>query len=155
MDCFDKIHKYTPAGEEAIKLSRLGSGAWQNKLARAKKSINIIVEDLIKVYSSRQEVRGYNYTHDNEFVDYLADSFPFKETLDQTETIKDVLGDLDRPNPMDRIVLGDVGFGKTEVALRGAMKVIAGGRQVFFSPQQQSWRTNTLLLLKRALASWG
>jgi len=132
LDCFDKLHKYTPAGGVTVKLSRLGSGAWQNKLSRAKKSMSIIVDDLIKVYSSRQQPRGYNYTHDNEFVDYLADSFPFKETLGQSETIKEVLVDLDKPNPMDRIVLGDVGFGKTEAALRGAMKVIAGGRQVFF-----------------------
>ncbi|MDP6081797.1 MAG: DEAD/DEAH box helicase, partial [Arenicellales bacterium] len=68
----------------------------------------------------------------NEFVDCLAGSFPFEETLDQIKTIKEVLVDLDKPNPMDRIVLGDVGFGKTEVALRAAMKVVAGGRQVFF-----------------------
>ncbi len=132
LDCFDKIHKYTSGEEDNIKLSRLGSGVWKNKLARAKKSMRVVVDDLIKVYSSRQQPRGYHYTNDNEFVDCLADSFPFEETLDQTKTIKEVLVDLDKPNPMDRIVLGDVGFGKTEVALRGAMKVVAGGRQVFF-----------------------
>ncbi len=132
LDCFDKIHQYTPSGESIIKLSRLGSGAWKNKLARAKKSVDIVVDDLIKVFSSRQQPRGYCYTRDNEFVDSLAYSFPFEETVDQTKTINEILVDLDKPNPMDRIVLGDVGFGKTEVALRGAMKVIAGGRQVFF-----------------------
>ena len=132
LDCFDKIHKYTPAGESSIKLSRLGSGAWKNKLSRAKKSVGVVVDDLIKVYSSRQQPRGYCYTNDNEFVDYLANSFSFEETLDQTKTIKEILVDLNKPNPMDRIVLGDVGFGKTEVALRAAMKVVAGGRQVFF-----------------------
>ena len=132
LDRFDKIHKHVSLGRGSVNLSRLGSAAWQNQLARTKKSIESIVENLIKIYSSRQQPRGYSYVGDNEFLDMLAASFPFDETPDQRAAIKDVLCDLDKISPMDRVVLGDVGFGKTEVALRGAMKVIAGGKQVFF-----------------------
>ena len=129
---FDKIHKHVSSGRGFVKLSHLGSAAWQNQLARVKKSVVSIVEDLIKIYSYRHQPRGYSYVSDDEFLDMLAASFAFDETPDQQAAIKDVLCDLDKISPMDRVILGDVGFGKTEVALRGAMKVIAGGKQVFF-----------------------
>lgn len=132
LDRFDKIHKYVSSGRGAASMSRLGAKSWQTQLTKTKKSIQFIVKDLVKIHSSRQQPRGFLYSANNEFVDYLAASFPFDETQDQKAAIVDTLKDLDKPTPMDRIVLGDVGFGKTEVAFRGAMKVIASGKQVFF-----------------------
>lgn len=132
VDRFDKIHRYVSPKSGIVILSRLGTKTWQGRLARAKKSVDSIVEELVDLYSFRQKPRGYSYVSDNELVDILANSFPFEETPDQKQAIKDVLSDLDRPSPMDRVILGDVGFGKTEVALRASMKAVASGRQVFF-----------------------
>jgi len=132
VDRLDKIHRYISPKNGVIKLSSLGTKTWKGKVARAEKSTDRIIEELVALYSFRQQPRGYSYVSDNELVGTLADSFPFEETVDQKKAIEDVLKDLDKPCPMDRVILGDVGFGKTEVAIRGSMKAIASGRQVFF-----------------------
>ena len=132
IDRFDKVHKYISAQKESFKLSTLGTKHWEIQKAAVLKSAESIVEDLVALYSSKQTARTFSYSHDDEFVEMLAANFPFEETPDQEKAIHDVLQDLNKPFPMDRVIFGDVGFGKTEVALRGAMKVIAGGKQVFF-----------------------
>lgn len=131
LDRLNKIHKYVSKSNKPVELSRLGSKSWQNRLLKAKKSVESIVEDLIEIYSSRKNPRGFNYTKDNEFLELLSASFHFDETPDQLSAINDVLNDLNKRVPMDRVIMGDVGFGKTEVALRAAMKVIASSKQVF------------------------
>jgi len=132
VDRFDKIHKYISAHKSALKLSTLGTKHWERQKALVHKSAESIVDDLVALYSSKQTKRSFSYSQDDEFVEMLAANFPFEETPDQQKAIEDVLQDLNRPFPMDRVIFGDVGFGKTEVALRGAMKAIAGGKQVFF-----------------------
>lgn len=132
VDRFDKVHKYISAQKNTVKLSKLGTKNWERQKARILKSAKSIVEDLVVLYSSKQTARSFSYSHDDEFVEMLAANFPFEETPDQQKAISDVLQDLNKPFPMDRVIFGDVGFGKTEVALRGAMKAIAGGKQVFF-----------------------
>ncbi|MFQ6677437.1 MAG: DEAD/DEAH box helicase [Fidelibacterota bacterium] len=132
VDRFDIVHKYISAHKDSIKLSRLGSKLWSKQKSIIHKSAELIVDDLVAIYSSKQAKRSFSYSSDNELVELLAGSFPFEETPDQQKAIHDVLEDLDKASPMDRVIFGDVGFGKTEVALRGAIKAIAGGRQVFF-----------------------
>lgn len=132
VDRFDKVHKYISAQKGIFKLSNLGTKNWERQKARVLHSAESIVEDLIVLYSSKQTARTFSYSRDDEFVEMLAANFPFEETPDQQKAIHDVLQDLNKPFPMDRVIFGDVGFGKTEVALRGAMKAIAGGKQVFF-----------------------
>lgn len=132
IDRFDKVHKYIYAHKGSFKLSTLGTKRWERQKEIVLKSAESIVEDLMALYTSKQTPRTFAYSHDNEFVEMLAANFPFEETPDQEKAIQDVLQDLNKPFPMDRVIFGDVGFGKTEVALRGAMKAIAGGKQVFF-----------------------
>ncbi|MBU36107.1 MAG: hypothetical protein CMG29_02705 [Candidatus Marinimicrobia bacterium] len=132
LDGFNKIHKYVSSGKGSTEISNLGKRTWKNQIAKAKQTVRVIVEDLIDIHSSRQQPRSFSYTSDNEFLELLAETFPFDTTPDQQKAIMDVLQDLDKTTPMDRVVLGDVGFGKTEVAFRAVMKVIASGKQVFF-----------------------
>lgn len=131
-DRFDVVHKYISTHKETIKLSVLGSKRWVNQKSLIRKSTESIVDDLVAIYSSKNTKRSFSYSSDNELIELLGGSFPFEETPDQKSAIQDVLEDLSKPSPMDRVVFGDVGFGKTEVALRGAVKAIAGGKQVFF-----------------------
>jgi len=125
---FNKLYLYASSSG---KISALGSKTWKGHLSRAKKSAELFVKDLALLYSERQRPRGFQYTNDNEFLENLSNSFPFEETIDQKKAINDVLEDLNKKNPMDRIVLGDVGFGKTEVAIRATMKAVSSGKQVF------------------------
>lgn len=128
---FRKLHLYVSTGSKKSSVSFLSKKGWNKQLLRTKKAVDEIIHDLVLVYSERKNKRGFNYTNDNELLEVLADSFPFEETTDQFNAIKETLGDMDKDVPMDRVVLGDVGFGKTEVAVRAAMKAVASGKQVF------------------------
>ncbi len=132
IDRFDKIHKYISSNKDSVKLSSLGSKKWERQKRLVHQATREILDDLVALYSQKQQPRSFSYTRDDELVDFMSASFPFQETLDQRAAIHDILNDLNGSSPMDRVVFGDVGFGKTEVALRGAMKVISGGKQVFF-----------------------
>lgn len=129
---FDRVHKYIGIGGSTPKLTKLGSGAWEKQKLTTKKSVEKVVSYLVENYKNKQRPRGFVYSGDKELINKVVDGFPYEETQDQTKAIKDVFNDLRNNKPMDRLVYGDVGFGKTEVAIRAAILAISSGRVVFF-----------------------
>ena len=129
---FNRVHKYIGMGGGVPKVARLGSGLWEKQKALTKKSAEEVVGHLVNIYQARSKPRGFRYVKSNSLMRKLEDSFPFQETAGQLEAIKEINNDLDQKNPMDRLVYGDVGFGKTEVALRAAMRVVLSGKVAFF-----------------------
>jgi transcription-repair coupling factor (superfamily II helicase) len=119
------------AGEGAKPaLYRLGSGAWAKTKARAKRAIQDMADGLVKAYAARKALPGHAFKPDTVWQRELEASFPYEETPDQLNAIEEVRADLEAPRPMDRLICGDVGYGKTEVAIRAAFKVVQDGRQV-------------------------
>lgn len=125
-----KLSKYKGREDEAPKLSRLGTGAWEKLKERTKKKIKDIARDLIKLYSKRKEEKGFAYSADTYLQNELEASFAYEDTPDQLKVTQEVKADMESAKPMDRLVCGDVGFGKTEIAVRAAMKAAADGKQV-------------------------
>jgi transcription-repair coupling factor (superfamily II helicase) len=126
---FNRVSKY--AGKDtAPTLTRLGGPAWEKLKAKTKKAVEDLAEDLIKLYAARKSQQGYAYGEDSVWLRQLEASFPFDETPDQAKAILDVKRDLEKEQPMDRLICGDVGYGKTEVAVRAAFKVVDAGKQV-------------------------
>jgi transcription-repair coupling factor (superfamily II helicase) len=125
-----KIAKY--AGKEGIPptMSKLGSGEWETKKSRVKKQVADIAEELIKLYAQRRSCQGFAFSADNYMQYELESSFIYEDTPDQAKSSKDVKEDMEKPYPMDRLVCGDVGFGKTEVAIRAAFKAACDNKQV-------------------------
>ena len=119
------------AGEGAKPLvHKLGSGSWQKTKARAKKAIQDMAEHLIKAYAARRAMPGYAFKQDTVWQHEMEASFPYEETPDQMKAIEEVKADMESSRPMDRLVCGDVGYGKTEVAIRAAFKAVQDGKQV-------------------------
>ena len=129
---FGRVHKYIGLGGAFPKLSHLGSGVWDKQKLATKKNAREVVDSLVALYQSRSTPRGFNYVQDKELTQKLEESFPFQETEDQLAAIKQINFDMDKKTPMDRLVYGDVGFGKTEVALRAALRAVISGKVVFF-----------------------
>ena len=127
----DLIAKYIGGGEEApVKLNRLGGEQWEKAKARARAAVKDIAQDLIKLYAERKRLPGYAFAADSPWQNEFEQNFPYAETDDQLRCIAEIKGDMESPHPMDRLLCGDVGFGKTEVALRAAMKAVLDGKQV-------------------------
>ena len=127
----DLISKYIGGGEDApVKLNKLGGDQWQKTKARAKSAAKDLAADLIQLYAERKRRMGYAFAADTPWQAEFEDNFPYAETDDQLRCIDEIKGDMESPQPMDRLLCGDVGFGKTEVALRAAMKAILDGKQV-------------------------
>ncbi len=127
-----KVSRYVGADASAPALSKLGGKAWQTLKSRARESVHELAGELISLYAQRQTREGIAYDLSHEWLPRLEASFPFRETPDQETAIEAVKEDLETPRPMDRLVCGDVGFGKTEVAVRAAFAVAVNGRQVLF-----------------------
>ncbi|GHU86019.1 transcription-repair-coupling factor [Bacteroidia bacterium] len=125
-----KISKYSGKEGEAPNLTRLGSQHWNNVKARAKQRIKDIARDLISLYAQRKSCDGYSFSADSFLQHELEASFIYEDTPDQYKATQDVKHDMESTMPMDRLICGDVGFGKTEVAIRGAFKAVADGKQV-------------------------
>jgi transcription-repair coupling factor (superfamily II helicase) len=125
-----KLSKYIGADAKAPTLSKLGGKAWQNLKSRARESVRELAGELIALYAQRQRAEGVTFDLDNEWLQRLESSFPYRETDDQARAIEAVKADLESARPMDRLVCGDVGFGKTEVAVRAAFAVAVNGKQV-------------------------
>jgi transcription-repair coupling factor (superfamily II helicase) len=125
-----KVSRYVGADASAPALSKLGGKAWQTLKSRARESVRELAGDLIQLYAQRQTREGIAYDLSSEWLPQLEASFPYRETPDQEAAIESVMEDLETPRPMDRLVCGDVGFGKTEVAVRAAFAVAVNGRQV-------------------------
>ena len=127
-DTLEQVTKYV--GGEAPALHRIGGADWQNSKRRARKAIKQIAAELIRLYAARMSSPGYAFSADTTWQKELEDNFAFVETIDQQATIDEVKRDMEKPNPMDRIVCGDVGYGKTEIAVRAAFKAVQDSKQV-------------------------
>ena len=125
-----KISKYKGKEGETPRLNKLGTGAWEKMKERTKTKIKDIARDLIKLYSQRKQEKGFSYTPDSFLQHELEASFIYEDTPDQLKTTQDVKADMESERPMDRLVCGDVGFGKTEIAVRAAFKAVADNKQV-------------------------
>ncbi|MDR0961227.1 MAG: transcription-repair coupling factor [Mediterranea sp.] len=125
-----KVSKYKGKDGEAPRLNKLGTGAWEKLKDRTKAKIKDIARDLIKLYSQRREEKGFNFSPDSFLQRELEASFIYEDTPDQSKATADVKSDMESNRPMDRLVCGDVGFGKTEVAIRAAFKAAADNKQV-------------------------
>ena len=126
----DLVSKYIGAGEDtAVRLDRLGGDRWEKTKKKAKAAAKELAEGLIQLYAQRKRLPGYAFAGDSPWQREFEDSFPYEETDDQLRCVDEIKADMESPTPMDRLLCGDVGFGKTEVALRAAMKCILDGKQ--------------------------
>jgi transcription-repair coupling factor (superfamily II helicase) len=129
-DQIDRVSRYIGAEDEAPSLNRLGTQEWARSKERAKEAAEEVAAELIELYAARQIVPGYAFSRDTLWQQELEGSFPYVETPDQAQALSDVKEDMEKPQPMDRLILGDVGYGKTEVALRAAFKAVMDDKQV-------------------------
>ncbi|MGZ6678081.1 MAG: transcription-repair coupling factor, partial [Nocardioides sp.] len=127
-DALDQVTRYV--GGESPSLDRLGGADWAKRKGKARKAVREIAAELIKLYAARQATQGYAYGPDSPWQRELEDAFPFQETPDQLSTVDEVKSDMRRTIPMDRLICGDVGYGKTEIAVRAAFKAVQEGKQV-------------------------
>src|SRR5437762_12556222 len=126
----DLIQKYRSSEGAKPTLSHLGTQAWAKTKARVRKAMKDMTEELLKLYAERKTAQGHSFPTGNEFVREFEDSFEFSETEDQAQAIIDVMHDMESSLPMDRLLCGDVGYGKTEVAMRAAFKAVSDNKQV-------------------------
>ena len=145
-DQLEQITKYV--GGEQPSLHRLGGADWTKTKARAKKAVKEIAADLIKLYSARMAAPGHAFGQDTPWQRELEDAFPYAETPDQLTTISEVKQDMEKSVPMDRLICGDVGYGKTEIAVRAAFKAVQDGKQV-------AVLVPTTLLVQQHFATFG
>ena len=132
VDQIELIQRYVPSGEKEPKLHKLGGTEWKKTRAKVSKAVQDIADDLIKLYAKREAEKGFGFSPDSDEQRSFEAAFPYEETEDQLRTILEVKRDMERERPMDRLVCGDVGYGKTEVAIRAAFKAILDGKQVAF-----------------------
>ncbi|MCX7953582.1 MAG: transcription-repair coupling factor [Bacteroidales bacterium] len=125
-----KITKYKSSNNEQPKLSKLGSGAWIKLKEQTKNKVKDIARDLIKLYAARLKQKGFAFSPDSYLQEELESSFFYEDTPDQYRANKEIKQDMEKPYPMDRLICGDVGFGKTELAIRAAFKAVADNKQV-------------------------
>jgi len=129
-DQVDLIQKYVGAEGHVPKLHRLGGNEWNRVKGRVKESVKAMAEDLLALYAAREAMPGHAFAPDTIWQQEFEATFPYTETPDQLRAIREVKADMERPRPMDRLLCGDVGYGKTEVALRAAFKAVMDGKQV-------------------------
>ncbi len=129
-DQIDRVSRYVGAGDRTPVLSRLGTQEWTRTKQKAKEAAELLAQELLTLYASREVVPGYTFSRDTVWQQEMEAAFPYEETPDQLKAQADVKGDMQKPRPMDRLVCGDVGYGKTEVAIRAAFKAVMDGRQV-------------------------
>lgn len=130
VDQIDKITKYVGPDSGSPKITRLGTKSWSRATAKARASAKALAIDLTNLYARRSQVKGYAFAEDTIWQAEMEATFPFVETPDQLEAIADVKSDMESPRPMDRLICGDVGYGKTEVAIRATFKAVQEGKQV-------------------------
>ncbi len=129
-DQVDRVSRYIGSSDQAPMLSRLGTQEWSRIKQRVKESVAEVAKELLSLYAAREVIPGFAFSPDNLWQQELEASFPYVETTDQMETVKAVKADMEKARPMDRLVCGDVGYGKTEVALRAAFKAVMDNKQV-------------------------
>ncbi len=130
VESLDRVQKYLGGGEGKPVVHRLGSGDWERARARAKRNAEDVAEDLLRIYAQREAKPGFAFAPDTVWQEELERRFQYEETPDQVRAIAEIKADMESDRPMDRLLCGDVGFGKTEIALRAAFKAVMSGRQV-------------------------
>lgn len=130
LDKLDLLYRFSVSDEKEPRLSRLGGSEWENTKQRVAESIQEMAQELLLRYARRQAQEGYAFSPDTPWQSQFEESFPYQETVDQMQAIKDVKRDMEKTRPMDRLICGDVGYGKTEVAMRAAFKAVMDGKQV-------------------------
>ena len=131
-EMLDNIRKYVGGGDGEPKLNRLGSKEWEHTKARVKNNLKEVARDLIELYARRQNAKGFMFGKDTPWQKQFEDNFPYQETDDQLRCIEEVKKDMESSKPMDRLLCGDVGYGKTEVAIRAAFKAVMDQKQVAY-----------------------
>ncbi len=135
VDQLDVLYKYSGSTDRQLKLNKLGGKEWNNTKQRVKASTAELAAQLVKLYAAREHIKGFAYSADGPWQREFEDEFEYRETSDQLRAIDEVKADMEKPRPMDRLLCGDVGFGKTEVALRAAFKAVGDSKQVaYFCP---------------------
>jgi len=129
-DQIDRVNRYIGAGDQPPTLNRLGTQEWTRTKQRVKESVEDVAQELLALYASREVIPGFAFSRDTVWQQELEASFPYVETPDQIEVQGEVKGDMEKAKPMDRLVCGDVGYGKTEVAIRAAFKAVMDNKQV-------------------------
>ena len=124
------IQPYIGAENRPPKLNKLGGSEWKRAKGRVKKAIEDMTQELIELYAQRQSIQGFAFSKDTPWQRQFEEGFPFEETQDQLKAVEEIKRDMERPIAMDRLLCGDVGYGKTEVALRAAFKAVMDGKQV-------------------------
>lgn len=132
VDQLDLVQKYIGSEGNSPKINKLGGAEWQKAKAKVRKSINEIAQDLVKLYAARATLKGHSFGKDTEWQRQFEDEFPYEETPDQLASLEEIKRDMESDKPMDRLLCGDVGYGKTEVAIRAAFKAVMDGKQVAF-----------------------
>ena len=145
-DQLGSVNRYRSSGKIKPKINKLGGTEWERIKEKNKKQIKKVAVDILKLYAKREKLKGYIYPEDGPWQDELEESFPYQPTPDQITAVEEIKSDMESDKPMDRLVCGDVGFGKTEVAVRAIFKAITSGKQVILlAPTtilaQQHWRT--------------
>ncbi len=145
-DQLGSVNRYRSSGKLIPKINKLGGTEWYKIKEKNKKQIKKVAFDILKLYAKREKIKGYIYPEDGPWQKELEESFPYLPTPDQLSAVKEIKSDMESEKPMDRLVCGDVGFGKTEVAIRAIFKAITSGKQVILlAPTtilaQQHWRT--------------
>jgi transcription-repair coupling factor (superfamily II helicase) len=130
LDKLDALYRYSLTEDREPRLNKLGGSEWERTKRKVAKSIRDMAEDLLKLYAARQSREGHAFSPDTPWQAQFEESFPYQETPDQLKAIRDVKRDMESRRPMDRLICGDVGYGKTEVAMRAAFKAIMDGKQV-------------------------
>lgn len=128
----DMIQKYADADSKPPKISKLGGIEWQRTKGKVREAVEAVAEDLVELYAVRQNQKGYQFSKDNEWQKEFEELFPYEETQDQLQAIADTKKDMESSKIMDRLVCGDVGYGKTEIAIRAAFKAVQDGKQVAY-----------------------
>lgn len=129
-DQMDLLQRYVGNGDRTPKVNRLGGKDWKHTKEKVRSSVREMAGELIRLYAEREKEQGYAFSPDGDWQQQMEDGFPYEETPDQLEAIADIKADMEKNRPMDRLLCGDVGYGKTEVALRAAFKAVLDGKQV-------------------------
>ncbi|WP_040285249.1 transcription-repair coupling factor [Sporosarcina koreensis] len=131
-DQIDLVQKYVASGDKEPKLHKLGGAEWKKTKTKVSAAVKDIADDLIKLYAEREAQKGFAFSKDDDLQRSFENAFPYEETDDQLRSIVEVKQDMEKERPMDRLLCGDVGYGKTEVAIRAAFKAVSDGKQVAF-----------------------
>lgn len=132
IDQMGQLYKYVGDSDKKLKLNKLGTSEWNKTKQRVKKSTEDMAKKLIELYAQREKLKGYAFSSDTPWQREFEDTFPYSETEDQLRSIEEVKEDMEKQRPMDRLLCGDVGFGKTEIALRAAFKAVNDSKQVAY-----------------------